>query len=53
MARTLKDGVTWKHYYAEQVFENGGAREMVFDNVNRVLYASMWESGVWALKVPE
>jgi len=26
---------------------------MVYDKVNRVLRASMWERGVWALKVSE
>ncbi len=47
------DGLTWKPFDAGQVFENGGPYEMVFDKVNHVLYASMWEQGVWALKVVE
>ena len=47
------DGLTWKPFDAGQVFENGGPYEMVFDKVNGVLYASMWEQGVWALKVAE
>ena len=47
------DGMTWKPLAdGAQVFENGGPYEMVFDKVNRVLYASMWEQGVWAMKVP-
>jgi photosystem II stability/assembly factor-like uncharacterized protein len=47
------DGVTWEPFAGgAQVFENGGPYEMVFDEVNRILYASMWEQGVWALKVP-
>jgi len=24
----------------------------VFDKANRILYASMWEQGVWAMQVP-
>ncbi len=47
------DGLTWKPFDAGQVFENGGPYEMVFDKANHVLYASMWEQGVWALKVAE
>ena len=47
------DGVTWKPLAGEQVFENGGPYEMVFDKLNHILYASMWEQGVWAMKVPE
>jgi photosystem II stability/assembly factor-like uncharacterized protein len=47
------DGVTWKPFAGgAQVFENGGPYEMVLDQANRILYASMWEQGVWAMKVP-
>jgi hypothetical protein len=46
-------GVTWKPLEGEQVFENGGPYQMAFDKLNHILYASMWEQGVWAMKVPE
>jgi hypothetical protein len=47
------DGMTWVPLEGGQVFENGGPYEMVFDKVNHILYASMWEQGVWAMKVTE
>jgi hypothetical protein len=47
------DGMTWQPLEGGQVFDNGGPYEMVFDKVNRILYASMWEQGVWAMKVAE
>lgn len=47
------DGMTWKPFGdGAQVFENGGPYEMTFDEANGILYGSMWEQGVWALKVP-
>lgn len=45
------DGTTWQPLEGGQVFDNGGPYEMVFDKVNHILYASMWEQGVWAMKV--
>jgi hypothetical protein len=45
------DGLTWEPQAGGQVFENGGPYEMVFDPINGILYASMWELGVWAMKV--
>jgi hypothetical protein len=45
------DGLTWTAQPGDQVFDNGGSYEMVMDRVNGILYASMWEQGVWAMKV--
>ena len=45
------DGLTWEPLAGGQIFENGGPYEMVHDELNGILYASMWELGVWAMKV--
>jgi hypothetical protein len=45
------DGLTWEPQAGDQVFVNGGPYEMVMDKANGIIYASMWEQGVWAMKV--
>lgn len=47
------DGLTWEPQAGDQVFDNGGPYEMVMDKANGIIYASMWEQGVWAMKVAE
>lgn len=45
------DGLTWTPYQGgAQTFNNGPAY-VAFDKVNRILYAPMWNVGLWALKV--
>jgi hypothetical protein len=47
------DGETWALYAGgAQKWHNGGPFEMTLDPVNRVLYASNWEQGAMALKLP-
>jgi hypothetical protein len=46
-----RDGTVWNDYAASQTFELGGPFEMAFDEVNGIVYASSWTSGVWALRV--
>jgi hypothetical protein len=43
------DGATWTDYSA-QTFEQGPF-QLAFDRTNGIMYASMWNYGVWALKV--
>jgi photosystem II stability/assembly factor-like uncharacterized protein len=43
------DGVNWT-IYNDQTFLDGPYR-MTFDAVNRIIYSSNWNGGVWALKV--
>lgn len=43
------DGITWAAYNT-QGFSDGPYR-MDYDAVNGIIYASMWNEGVWALKV--
>jgi hypothetical protein len=43
------DGRTWTPQ--SQPFADSGPFEMTFDPVNKILYATMWFQGVWALKV--
>jgi hypothetical protein len=45
-------GTNWTPFN-EQTFPDGGPYEMVLDPVNRVLYASLWFQGVWALKLAD
>jgi hypothetical protein len=49
---TEKDGNDWKSYN-NQSFKDGGPYEMVLDPVNRIVYASLWYQGVWALKLAD
>ncbi|MBK8234344.1 MAG: hypothetical protein IPK74_02190 [Deltaproteobacteria bacterium] len=44
------DGFEWT-VYNEQTFSDGPYR-MAFDPVHRIVYASSWNEGVWALAVP-
>jgi hypothetical protein len=50
------DGVNWTTYNPQgtevQTFSDGPFN-MPFDSVNRIIYASCWKTGVWALKVIE
>jgi hypothetical protein len=47
------DGATWTPYAGgAQQWHNGGPFEMTFDPVNRILYASNWEQGAMAMKLP-
>jgi hypothetical protein len=44
------DGVNWAPYGGgAQTFTSGPAGT-AYDPVNHIIYASMWEAGVWALK---
>jgi photosystem II stability/assembly factor-like uncharacterized protein len=43
------DGTVWKPYNA-QTFSDGPYR-MAYDAVNRIIYSSNWNAGVWALRV--
>jgi hypothetical protein len=44
------DGTTWTAQNG-QTFSDGPYR-MAFDPVNKIVYSSNWNAGVWALKVP-
>jgi hypothetical protein len=45
------DGLTWTPYQGgTQKFTDGPYR-MVFDPINRIMYSSNWDAGLWALKV--
>jgi hypothetical protein len=43
------DGLTWTP--GTQTIDGSGPYEMVWDEANGIMYASMWFQGVWALKV--
>jgi len=43
------DGLTWKDFNSQKFSQ--GPFEFGFDPVNRIVYASLWGAGVWALKV--
>jgi len=45
------DGLNWTK--SEDIAKDGGPYSMVFDEVNRIVYASRWFQGVWALKLPD
>jgi hypothetical protein len=45
------DGTTWTPYNS-QTFSDGPYR-MTFDPINRIIYSSNWNAGVWALKVKD
>jgi hypothetical protein len=44
------DGRVWTKYNGQSFGD--GPQSMVFDPVNRVVYASQWCSGVWRLRLP-
>jgi hypothetical protein len=44
------DGVNWKQY-TDTTKPSRGPIAMHFDPVNRILYSSNWDAGLWALKV--
>lgn len=46
------DGVNWKPY-SDPTKPARGPIAMHFDPVNRILYSSNWDAGLWALKVLE
>ena len=43
------DGLTWKDFNSQKFSQ--GPFSFGFDPVNRIIYASLWGAGVWALKV--
>jgi hypothetical protein len=45
------DGVTWSPFTPGQTFEQGPF-DWAFDDHNRIIYASNWRAGLWALKLP-
>ncbi|HWP04100.1 MAG TPA: sialidase family protein [Polyangiaceae bacterium] len=45
------DGVTWTPFTASQTFAQGPF-DWAFDAHNRIVYASNWRAGLWALKLP-
>jgi len=44
------DGANWTEYPAAPML-GSGPFEMAYDGANHIVYAGMWSSGVWALKV--
>ena len=42
------DGTHWKAYNA-QAFDNGPLK-MIYDPINRRLYAAQWSTGIWMLQ---
>jgi hypothetical protein len=44
------DGLDWSAFPSGPTFPNGGLFEMVNDTINGIVYASVREQGVWALK---
>jgi len=44
------DGKTWTQFNAQSFAQ--GPFEMAFDKKNRIVYASNWRAGLWALKLP-
>jgi hypothetical protein len=45
------DGVNWKAY-SDTTKPERGPIAMHFDPINRILYSSNWDAGLWALKLP-
>jgi hypothetical protein len=45
------DGAKWS-LYADTTKPTRGPIRMRFDQVNRIVYSTNWDAGVWALKLP-
>lgn len=46
------DGLDWTAHSAQGEIPGGAYEFTRFDPTNRILYAGMWQGGVWAMKVP-
>jgi len=45
------DGATWTTFTANQMFVQGPF-DWAYDSHNKIVYASNWRAGLWALKLP-
>jgi photosystem II stability/assembly factor-like uncharacterized protein len=45
------DGLTWSQYQGGAQRFTNGPYNMVYDDINQIMYAANWMAGFWALKV--